>query len=134
MTADAPVCRWTYRGIQVDLMATDPAVLGFSNRWYGIAVQTATRFSLRSGIVIQLISAPAFLATKFEDVVNVIGSRARIVEEVLAAPRELREYLGAQCRQLVDNPDLENYLLGLLLDDSDLQHTDTVISRLRAIS
>lgn len=32
MTADAPICRWEYRGVIVDLMPTDPNVLGFSNR------------------------------------------------------------------------------------------------------
>jgi hypothetical protein len=26
MTADAPICRWTYRGIAVDLMPTDPRI------------------------------------------------------------------------------------------------------------
>ena len=32
MTADAPICRWVYHGISVDLMPTDPGVLGFANR------------------------------------------------------------------------------------------------------
>jgi predicted nucleotidyltransferase len=66
MTADAPICRWTYRGIAVDLMPTDPNVLGFANRWYGLAMETAERVSLPSGIAIRLISGPAFIATKFE--------------------------------------------------------------------
>jgi predicted nucleotidyltransferase len=149
-TADAPICRWIYRGIQVDLMPTDPTVLGFANRWYELAVQTATSLSLPSGTIIRLISAPAFLGTKFEafadrgqgdllashdleDIVNVVASRARIVEEVLAGPQELRDYLAARCRQLVDHPDLEGYLPGLLLGNSDLELTDMVIARLRAI-
>ena len=29
--ADAPICRWVCRGIRVDLMPSDPAVLGFAN-------------------------------------------------------------------------------------------------------
>ena len=33
-TADAPICRWRYRGVEVDLMPADPAILGFANRWY----------------------------------------------------------------------------------------------------
>jgi predicted nucleotidyltransferase len=150
MTADAPICRWTYRGLQVDLMPTDEAVLGFANRWYEIAVQTAANVRLPSGAVIRLISAPAFLATKFEafadrgqgdllashdleDIVNVIASRARIVEEVHASPADLREYLATRCRRLVEHPDLEGYLPGMLLDDSNLELTDRVMSRLKAM-
>ena len=28
-TSDAPICRWRYRGLEVDLMPTDSKVLGF---------------------------------------------------------------------------------------------------------
>ena len=31
MTQEAPICRWVYREVKVDLMPTDVAVLGFSN-------------------------------------------------------------------------------------------------------
>ena len=151
MAADAPVCRWTYRGIQVDLMPTDPNVLGFSNRWYDLAVQTAAHVRLASGIVIRLITAPVFLATKFEafadrgqgdllashdleDIVNVIASRPQIVEEVRTSPRELQDYLAARFHQLVEHPDLEGYLPGLLLDDPELTLTDRVITRLRMMT
>jgi hypothetical protein len=98
-TSDAPICRWRYRGIAVDLMPTDPNVLGFANRWYGLAMETAQRVSLPSGTAIRLISAPTFIATKFEafadrgqgdllashdleDIVNVIASRTQILEEI----------------------------------------------------
>jgi hypothetical protein len=76
-----------------------------------------------------------FLATKFEafdnrgqgdllashdmeDIVNVIASRARIVEEVRTSATDLRQYLAVRCRQLLEQPDLEGYLPGLLLDTS----------------
>jgi hypothetical protein len=41
MTADAPICRWTYRGVRVDLMPSDAAVLGFANSWYPLALEAA---------------------------------------------------------------------------------------------
>jgi predicted nucleotidyltransferase len=151
LASEAPVCRWTFRGIQVDLMPTDPTVLGFANRWYEVAAQTATAFHLPSGAAIQLISAPAFLATKFEayadrgqsdllashdmeDIVNVIAHRARIVEEAQASAPELQKYLAVRCRRLAEHPDLEGYLPGLLLDASNLEFTDRVIARLHAMS
>ena len=35
------LCRWKFRGIKVDVMPTDAAVLGFSNRWYGTGIANA---------------------------------------------------------------------------------------------
>jgi predicted nucleotidyltransferase len=151
MTADAPICRWRYRGIAVDLMPTDPNVLGFANRWYGLAMETAQRVSLPSGIAIRLISGPAFIATKFEafadrgqgdllashdleDIVNVIASRTRILEEVAHSPADLRGYLADRCRELLAIPDFSNYLPGLISDDSSLTLTDEVLERLQVIA
>jgi len=35
----APLCRWQYEGLNIDVMPCDESVLEFSNRWYkpGIA-------------------------------------------------------------------------------------------------
>lgn len=37
----APMCRWISGGWQLDVMPTDESILGFSNRWYGLAASTA---------------------------------------------------------------------------------------------
>jgi len=34
ISKDAPICRWIYKHIKVDIMPTNPNVLGFSNIWY----------------------------------------------------------------------------------------------------
>jgi hypothetical protein len=49
----------------LDVMSTQKGALGFSNRWYEGAIQTATPASLPSGKVIRLITAPFFLGTKW---------------------------------------------------------------------
>ena len=64
MSADAPICRWRYQRLEVDLMPTDPAVLGFANRWYPLAVAGAQRVLLPSGTAIRLIGAAAFLLAR----------------------------------------------------------------------
>ena len=38
---DAPICRWLKAGLILDLMPSQPGVLGFHNRWYPLAVSTA---------------------------------------------------------------------------------------------
>lgn len=151
MAADAPICRWIYRGIRVDLMPSDAGVLGFANSWYPLAVETAKGRVLPSGAVIRLISPPAFLATKFEafadrgqgdllgshdleDVVNVVASRPAIAAEIRESPTRLRDWLAGQCGNLLAQRDFENYLPGLLLDDSNGEMTDLVLARLHEIA
>jgi len=36
----APICRWIYNDIKVDVMPTDCDILGFSNRWYTDVLKT----------------------------------------------------------------------------------------------
>jgi hypothetical protein len=36
--ASGVICRWTYQGLTVDIMPTDPTILGFGNPWYAAAL------------------------------------------------------------------------------------------------
>lgn len=137
MAPDAPICRWRYNDLEVDLMPMDPGVLGFANRWYPLAVQTAQEVALSTGVSIRLISAPAFVATKFEaffdrgrgdvlgshdleDIVNVVDGRPELVAEVASVAPELRQYLAAQCRALLAMPGFMNALPGMVFPDESL--------------
>lgn len=152
MSSDAPICRWRIGAIEVDLMPTDATVLGFSNRWYAEAAATATRMVLPSGTVINLISAPAFLATKFEafhtrgkgdlllshdfeDIINVVEGRLSVVEEVSAGGTALKSYLTRQFADVIAAPDFTNVLPGLVaFDDLHSQRLDRVRQRIAAIA
>ena len=48
----------------LDLMPTQGEILGFSNRWYPLALDTAQLRGLPSGRSIRIVTAPVFLATK----------------------------------------------------------------------
>ncbi len=152
LSPDAPICRWHIGTIKVDLMPTDEAVLGFSNRWYAEAATTATRLILPSGTVINLISAPAFLATKFEafltrgkadmlqshdfeDIINVVEGRMSILEEVGAGGTALRTYLCKQFTSIIAAPDYTNVLPGLVaFDDLHSQRIKRVSQRVAALA
>lgn len=152
ISPDAPICRWRYREIEVDLMPTDAGILGFANRWYQAAIAAAHRIALPSGTQIRLIAAPHFLATKFEafadrgnadvlgshdleDIINVIDGRPELSAEIASAPMELRAYLGERCAALLATPHFDNYLPGLLPQDESLaDRMDTVMARLQSIA
>ncbi len=146
LSPDAPQCRWVLGTIKIDLMPTEERVLGFSNRWYPEAARSASRVALPAGNVINLISAPAFLATKFEafhsrgkadmamshdleDIVNVIEGRAAILVEVQAAETTLRQYLARQLVSLARSPDFDNVLPGLVTHDALHRERIAVIKR-----
>ena len=79
-------------------MPVQPEVLGFSNRWYPYAVETAVPMDLGDGTTVRLVSAVAFVATKLEafagrgggdflgshdleDVLNIVDGREELAEE-----------------------------------------------------
>lgn len=136
ISQDAPICRWRYGDLEVDLMPMDSRVLGFSNRWYPHAVETAQPCILPSGRKILLISATAFLATKFEafadrgasdmlgshdleDIMNIVDGRPELIDEVSAARIDLRAYLAEQCATLMQATSFVDALPGLIFPDEN---------------
>jgi len=152
MAADAPICRWRYRGLEVDVMPTDPSILGFANRWYPLAVSSAQSFKLPDGENIRLIAAPVFVATKFEahadrgagdllashdleDIVNVVDGRPSLLREIEAGSAALREYLAKRCADLLATPLFADYLPGLIAPGEDqADRAQLVYERIRAIA
>ena len=151
MSADAPICRWRLGDLEVDLMPTGESILGFSNRWYPLAVETAQSLTLPSGITIRLISAPAFMATKFvafadrgnsdflashdlEDIINLIDGRPELIDEVAQSPMELRSYLAAQCQTLLETPAFHDGLQGFIVPGSPGGQVVNVTRRLTQIA
>lgn len=134
VSPDAPICRWRLGALEVDLMPTEERVLGFANRWYPLAITSASFVALPSGKLIRLISAPAFLATKFEafasrgksdlmsshdfeDIIQVIDGRPGIEAEVIDAGGELADYLAMRFGEILKSADFENTLPGLVVFD-----------------
>ncbi|MBK7208132.1 MAG: hypothetical protein IPH91_07635 [Elusimicrobia bacterium] len=44
VAAGGSICRWQYKGLNVDIMPTDAAALGFHNRWYADGLRAAEDF------------------------------------------------------------------------------------------
>ena len=149
---DAPICRWLFRELKVDLMPTDSKILGFANRWYPLVATSAQEIKLPSGARIRLITAPVFLATKFEaffdrgngdllgshdleDIINVVEGRPEIVAEVESSPRELQEYLAGQCKAILAMPNFMDFLPGMIFPDELLaERVGAVAKRLAQIA
>lgn len=144
------ICRWVHKasGVIFDLMPVQPEVLGFTNRWYPFAVETAVSVDLGQGVVIRLVSAVAFVATKLEafanrgagdfltshdleDVLNIVDGREELVGEMRKAAPDLQGAVAAAMGQLLANADFANVLPGLLAEP---ERAGVVLERLRALS
>lgn len=143
------ICRWVHKasGVLFDLMPVQPDVLGFSNRWYPYAVETAVPVDLGNGVTIRLVSAVAFVATKLEafagrgggdflsshdleDVLNIVDGREELASEMAAAPADVRQAVAAAFGPLLASPDFANVLPGLLAEP---ERVGVVLGRLKAL-
>jgi len=150
LSPEAPICRWVLQGVALDLMPSQPGILGFHNRWYPLAIETAAQIKL-NGMDIRLITAPVFVATKFEafhgrgnndylgshdleDIITVVDGRPELQQEIDQADGELRRYIVAEFNALLEDRDFLMALAGHLPGDAASQaRLPELISRMRAI-
>jgi hypothetical protein len=147
----APICRWLSGSLVLDVMPTDPDLLGFGNQWFKKAFRAAERTALPSGKTIKLLPAPYFIATKIEafdqrgdddflfskdteDVIAVIDGRAELAKEIIEAEHGLRRYITEHLSRWMENSDFLDALPGLMLPDSASQaRVTTIMSRIEKI-
>ena len=133
-------------------MPVDPDILGFSNRWYGEAYETARLCYLPSGETIKLISPILFLATKLEafhergnedfgvshdmeDILTVVDGRRELIDELATVPDYVKEYLREEFDTLLSRPDFVSSITWHLAGDAANQaRAGEIIRRLRAIA
>jgi len=150
-TPGAPLCRWRRDDLIVDVMPVDARILGFSNRWYPAAIETAQTFDV-AGHDVHVVAPALFIATKLEafhgrggndvfashdleDIVVVVDGRPEITNDVAAAGADVRGYIGTEIRALLDDPNFTDALGGFLLPDAASQGRRSLLEgRLRSLS
>jgi hypothetical protein len=152
MTPGAPMCRWIYKGITVDVMPTEGARLNLNTLWFREAVTLANTYTVQPGVHFSVISPVVFLATKFaaftdrgnddfyashdlEDAMVVIDGRAEIIREIGEAPTEIRSYIAKKIAGLMANEDFRYALPGYLPSDAGSQaRIGTLLNKLSQIA
>jgi predicted nucleotidyltransferase len=137
-SAGAATCRWAHGDIRLDVMPVDERVLGFSNLWYRLALETSQTVRLANDLTIRVVTAPLFLGTKLEafkgrgkndyfashdleDVIAVIDGRPSLWSEVQKAPKDLKGYLAHEIRELIGKQEFIDALPGYLMPDPGSQ-------------
>lgn len=138
------ICRYKIRGLTVDVMPTDPSVLGFSNRWYKEGVAQSVNYQIDEQQSIRILSTPYFIATKleayksrrrgqarmnsdFEDIVYVFDNRNELLREISESPELLRSYLQEEITVLQNDPNVEENVYGHLEPRTASQRTQRIL-------
>lgn len=142
------ICRFTIKGITVDIMPTDDPSIGFNNKWYPKGYEYAENYTLDDGQTIRILTAPYFLATKleafkgrgggdgrishdFEDIVFVLENRAKLWEELERCDDEIRSYLVSEFSALMDNPYFEEWITSHIERGNIPPQTNAIIENLK---
>ena len=111
------ICRYKYKNIPVDIIGSEDSPMGPANSWYKIGLEDV-RIGHAKDQEIRILSAPCYLATKFEafhnrgkdyrtshdieDIFYIIDNRIEIVEEIQNADIRIKNYLIEQFKLIRD--------------------------------
>jgi len=129
MVERAPICRWEFSGIIVDVMPTEGKILGFKNRWYAEGMANTRTIELFDGQKIVIFSVPYLLASKIEafqdrggddflasrdieDIITVLDGCPYVQEEIKNAPKTVYDFLTHRFQEFVTNSDFIDSLQG----------------------
>jgi hypothetical protein len=150
MEEGAPICRWVVAGVRTDIMPIDPGILGFTNVWYAGAMDRPAVIAGPDGNL-RILDAPHFCATKLEafaargdgdylhrdveDFIAVVDGRPTLIDEIAAAPDDLRAFLAEVVSRLITNQAFVDALPGHLEGDAGSQaRLPMLVERLRRIA
>ena len=146
---DGPMCRFLVDGIIVDVMPDNEDILGFSNRWYRTAIDTAEKHSI-GDIESSVVSARLFLATKLEahhgrsegdymgshdleDILAVVDGRPTIIKDCFTAPDDVKAYLRDNFATLLADDEFINVLPGFVDPSGGSARAEVIRDRLQGL-
>lgn len=125
----APICRWKYLGLTIDIMPLDESILGFSNRFYKDGIKKAEVFKISNETSIKVLPLDLFLATKLEaffsrgfkdprfssdleDIVAILID-AKDFDAILRTKNEIK-FLCESFKKLMNNPNCVEAIKGFI--------------------
>lgn len=147
----APICRWVYKDIKVDVMPTDEDILGFSNRWYVGGIENKITKVLPDGTEIYVFPPEYYLAAKleahesrggddlrqshdFEDIIYILDNCTDLLENIRNANASVKAYLKEKCQNLLENDNLTEGIESALPYGSDSDSTEIIKDLIQSIA
>ena len=150
ISAGAPICRWTFESEILDVMPTEDTIIGESNRWYKSGFQHRKVYEISQGLIIQILPAPFYLATKleaiknrggadlrvshdFEDLIYVLNYCQGIVEQVEQSDENLKEYFGQEFALLLSRSNIREEI-SCMLPYGEERRCDNIIKTMNTLT
>jgi predicted nucleotidyltransferase len=149
--ASGVICRWRYRALTVDMMPTDPTILGFGNPWYAEGFAQAQAYTLPDDTPIRVLSPVYFLCTKLvalrdrgwadlrvsqdlEDIVHLVDNRIELAAELAQAAGSVRAYVRQQLHELLAHAAFTEALAWTVPYGADYYYQQALHQRLRELA
>ena len=150
-TQGAPICRFIYKDILVDVMPTDSNVLGFTNIWYEEGVDTKIVKTLPDGTEVFVFPPEYYVAAKFEahkgrggndlrqshdfeDIIYIFDNCPDLLDNISNANATVRTYLMEECQNLLENKGLTEGIESALPYGSGEESTDMIMELIHNIA
>ncbi|PKP33147.1 MAG: hypothetical protein CVT99_01465 [Bacteroidetes bacterium HGW-Bacteroidetes-16] len=151
LSKDAPICRWVYKDIKVDIMPTDSNILGFTNSWYEEGVINKIVKTLTDGTEVFVFPPEYYLAAKFEahksrggsdlrqshdfeDIIYIMDNCTDLLESIANSNATVKEYLKNECRKLLKNNNLTEGVESALPYGSGEEGTEIILELIQSIA
>jgi predicted nucleotidyltransferase len=147
----APIVRWIYKGILVDIIPDESSVVGYRNiEWFREGRDHAEERKLPSGKVIRILPLAYYLATKLEswadrgkgdflaskdleDIIGIIDGKDSL-GELLQAPENVRNYVIERFAGLIRNENFKRAIAGHVgFDSTAAERANNVAQRIADI-
>jgi hypothetical protein len=112
------ICSYLYKGISIDIMPAEDGPIGPANRWYKVGFENLWTTKVKEQ-EISILSAPCFLATKFEafkdrgtdyrtshdfeDIIYVLDNRTTIVTEINEDHPEVKQFIKEELIKIYES-------------------------------
>ena len=147
----APICRYIYQGIKVDVMPSDSKILGFSNIWYLEGIKNKISEELPDETEIFIFTPVYYLAAKleahknrggndlrqskdFEDIIYLLDNCSDLLEQIMIADSGVQQYLKNEFSVLLKSENIiEGIECALPRDDSSADYVEIIIEIMQSI-
>lgn len=146
----APICRWTYGEIKVDVMSSDSSALGFTNIWYKEGIERSIEV-VNTPVTVKIFNLPCFIASKIEafkergqsdyrassdmeDIISVLDASPIQMLEGFSdrCSRELIDYLRQEFAKLVHTSDFIDTLPGAVFNrGNETAAAESIVARMK---
>lgn len=147
MEPGAPICRWRYKGILVDVMPDHHEILGFASIWYKEGVANAQFVDIPNGPLVRCFTPAYFIASKIEafkargtdfrtshdieDIVFVLDGRLNLADIKFASQHAI-EYLQEHFAEFLAQQEFHEAVHGHLLPGhGSLERANRIIEFLK---